>query len=163
MKHFHAYFDKDTPHTSYPSPPRLFPSYLLLYFLFIFYLPRCILPDFPHVSSLPFLSLNHRTTIINKTSTNVVELISKHVNFSVLADFGPDFSPRTRHTRKPTTETARPRLNTHQQTSWIYAMPRVYIVLYTCIYDWETNIYMYIYIYAFPKLAYRRRIYINIS
>ena len=45
------------------SSPGRFPSYrlliLLLYFLFIFYLPRCTLPDFPSVSSLaslPFLS-----------------------------------------------------------------------------------------------------------
>ena len=51
------------------SAPRWFPSYLLitviLHFLFIFYLPRCTLPDFHSVSalaSLPFLSCCHRTT-----------------------------------------------------------------------------------------------------
>ena len=51
------------------STPRRFPSYLiftlLLYFLFIFHLPRCTLPDFlsksPH-TSLPYLSCCHRTT-----------------------------------------------------------------------------------------------------
>ena len=44
-----------------------FPSYLLftflLYFLFIFYLPRCTQPDFPSVfslASLPFLPCCHR-------------------------------------------------------------------------------------------------------
>ena len=45
--------------TRVTSPPRRFPSYLLIYFLFIFYLSRCTLPDFPSVSSLasqPFLS-----------------------------------------------------------------------------------------------------------
>ena len=48
---------------------RRLPSYLLctlfLYFLFIFYLPRCTLPHFPSISSiasLPFLSCCHRTT-----------------------------------------------------------------------------------------------------
>ena len=48
---------------------RRFPSYLLLYSLFIFYLPRCTLPDFPSVSSLVsflaifiFLSLNNLYT-----------------------------------------------------------------------------------------------------
>ena len=44
------------------SAPRRFPSYLLLYFLFIFYLPRCTLPDFPSVSSpasLPVLPCCH--------------------------------------------------------------------------------------------------------
>ena len=51
------------------STPWRFPSYLLLalplYFLFIFYLPRCTLRDFPSVStqaSLLFLSCCHRTT-----------------------------------------------------------------------------------------------------
>ena len=45
------------------STPRRFPPYLLLtlllYFLFVFYLPRCTLPDFPSISPqafLPFLS-----------------------------------------------------------------------------------------------------------
>ena len=38
---------------------REFPSYLLpSYFLFILYLPRCTLPDFPSVSSLAFLPFN---------------------------------------------------------------------------------------------------------
>ena len=32
--------------------PRRFPFYLLLYFLFIFYLHRCTLPDFSFVSFL---------------------------------------------------------------------------------------------------------------
>ena len=48
------------------STPKRFPSYLLstllLYFLFIFYVTRYTLPDFPHVSSLaslPFLSCYH--------------------------------------------------------------------------------------------------------
>jgi len=48
------------------SPPRRLPSYLLLYF--IFYLPRCTLPDFSSVSSLvslPFLFCCHRTTKTN--------------------------------------------------------------------------------------------------
>ena len=56
------------------STPRRFPSYLLLtlllYFFFIFYLPRCTLQDFPSVSSLAFaifiLSKNNnssRTTL----------------------------------------------------------------------------------------------------
>ena len=47
------------------STPRRFPSYLLLCFLFIFYLPRYSLPDFHSISSLasmPFLSCCHQTT-----------------------------------------------------------------------------------------------------
>ena len=52
------------------STPRRFPSYLLLtlllYFLFIFYLPRCTLPDFPSVSSLTFLSF---WSCCNRTTT----------------------------------------------------------------------------------------------
>ena len=39
------------------STARRFPSYLLLYFLFILYLPRSTLPDFPSVSSLASLLL----------------------------------------------------------------------------------------------------------
>ena len=57
--------------TSKISTPRRFPSYLLLtlflYFLFIFYFPRCTLPDFLSTSShasLPFLSCCHRTTTL---------------------------------------------------------------------------------------------------
>ena len=47
------------------STPRRFPSYLLLYFLLIFYLPRFTVLDFQSVSSLgslPFLPCCHRTT-----------------------------------------------------------------------------------------------------
>ena len=51
------------------STPRRFPYYLLLtfllYFLLIFYLPHCTLPDFPSVSSqvsLPFLSCYRTAT-----------------------------------------------------------------------------------------------------
>ena len=44
------------------STPRRFPSHLLLYFLFIFYHPRCTLPDSSSVSSLPFLYCCHLTT-----------------------------------------------------------------------------------------------------
>ena len=43
---------------------------LLLYFLLIFYLPQCTLPDFPSVSALafmPFLSCCHVTTKTTKT------------------------------------------------------------------------------------------------
>ena len=53
------------------STPRRFSFYLLLtlliYFLSIFYLPQCNLPNFPSVASLahlPFLSCCHRTRII---------------------------------------------------------------------------------------------------
>ena len=48
------------------STPRQFPCYPLLYFLFIFSLLRCTLPDFPSVyspASLSFLSCCHLTTI----------------------------------------------------------------------------------------------------
>ena len=47
------------------STPRRLPSYLLLYFRFVFYIPRCTVPDFPSTSSqasLTFLSCCHRTT-----------------------------------------------------------------------------------------------------
>ena len=47
---------------------RRFPSYFFLYFLFIFYFPRCTLPYFSSVSSLsskPFLSCCHQTKTIN--------------------------------------------------------------------------------------------------
>jgi len=47
--------------------PRRFPTYLLLYLFFIFYLSRCTLTNFPSVSSLaslPFLSCYHRTTYV---------------------------------------------------------------------------------------------------
>ena len=36
-------------------------SVLFSYFLFICYLPRCILPDFPSVSSFPFLPCYHHS------------------------------------------------------------------------------------------------------
>ena len=53
------------PHSRVASPANLtstrFLSYLLLYFLFIFYLPRYTLPDFPSVF-FPFLSCCHLTT-----------------------------------------------------------------------------------------------------
>ena len=57
--------------TRVTSPPnsntggsRLIFSVLYSYFIFIFYLPRCTLPDFPSVSSLVFLPFLpcHRTT-----------------------------------------------------------------------------------------------------
>ena len=51
--------------TKVTSPSRRSPSHLLLYLLFIFYLPRFTLLFFPSVSSLaslPFLSCCHRTT-----------------------------------------------------------------------------------------------------
>ena len=48
------------------STARWFPSHLLLtlllHFLFIFYLPRCTLPDFPLVSFLPLLFCCLQTT-----------------------------------------------------------------------------------------------------
>ena len=56
-----------TIHSVLELTPRKFPFYLLmtflLYFLIIFCLPRCILPDFASISSLaslPFLSWCHR-------------------------------------------------------------------------------------------------------
>ena len=52
------------------SPPTFFwPA--LFYFLFIFHLPRCTLPDLPSVSSLAslrFLSCCHRTTTTTTTT-----------------------------------------------------------------------------------------------
>ena len=68
--------------TSQGSPPnsipRRFLSYLLLtlflYLFFIFYLPSCILPVFPSVSSLtslPFLSCWHRTTPLTLVRVNL--------------------------------------------------------------------------------------------
>ena len=52
-------------HLTRNSTARRFLSYLLLYFLLIFYLPRCTLLDFSSVSylaSLPFWTWCHRTT-----------------------------------------------------------------------------------------------------
>merc|ERR1719154_945076 len=60
------------------SSPRWFPSYLLLtlllYFIFIIYLPRCTLPNFPSVSSLAsllFLPCCHRTTTTHPYSLDL--------------------------------------------------------------------------------------------
>ena len=51
-----------------------FPSYLLstllLYFLFIFYFPRCTIPDFPSVSSLPFLTCHQTATDIDNCNSD---------------------------------------------------------------------------------------------
>ena len=82
------------------SPPnsttRRFPSYLLLtlllYLLFIFYLPRCTLPDFPSVSSLtslPFLSCCHQTTIVEKTSftINVIDNSTEYSDYKKVFGF----------------------------------------------------------------------------
>ena len=55
----------------------------LLYFLSIFYLPRCILPDFPSVSSLdslPFLSCCHRAT----TCMHIFFFIEGHIVLFIL-------------------------------------------------------------------------------
>ena len=73
------------------STPRLFPSYLLLYFRFIFYLPRWTLSDFPYISSLaslPFLSCFHGTTTtfgIAEISTIFVSFV--HHNFRLKGKF----------------------------------------------------------------------------
>ena len=80
-------------YTSPPNPtPRGFLSYLLLnlllYFLFIFHLPRCTLPDFPSVSSLaflPFFPCCHLITTSKFNSKTVSVLHSldpSHVSFS---------------------------------------------------------------------------------
>ena len=69
------------------STPRRLSSYLLLallpYFFFIFYLPRCSLPNFPSVSSLvslPLLSCCPRTTsVIFPLSTYHRAVKRKHV------------------------------------------------------------------------------------
>ena len=77
--------------SSVTSPPnstlRQFPSYLLLtlplYFIFIYYLTRCILPDSPSISSqasLPLLSCCHckknslKIDHFGETSTGSVKL-----------------------------------------------------------------------------------------
>ena len=49
------------------STPKRFPSYLLLYILFIIYLPWCTLSDFPSMTSqasLLFLSCHRTATLI---------------------------------------------------------------------------------------------------
>ena len=54
-----------SPLNSITDGSRLTFSVIFSYFLFIFYLPRCTLPDFPSVSSLaslPFLPCCHLTT-----------------------------------------------------------------------------------------------------
>ena len=69
--------------TRVTSPPNStatrFSSYLLLtlllYLFFIFYYPRCTLPDFSSVSSLasfPFLSCCHRTTTTTKLNCKTI-------------------------------------------------------------------------------------------
>ena len=59
------------------STPRRFSSYLLLYFLFIFYLPRCILPDFPSVSSLASLPF---FILLSSNNNKISILVSRHVS-----------------------------------------------------------------------------------
>ena len=69
MQHGFKDLNSQTRHYRLTDDPRRFSSYLLLtdllYFLFIFYLPWCTIPDFPSISSLislPFLFCCHRTT-----------------------------------------------------------------------------------------------------
>ena len=76
---------------------RRFPSYLLctllLYFLFIFCLFRCTLPNFPSVTSLaslPFLPCCHRTTtnvryeVLVCIMTSTYQHVMIHINICIM-------------------------------------------------------------------------------
>ena len=79
--------------TRVTSPPnsntggsRLIFSVLYSYFIFIFYLPRCTLPDFPSVSSLaslPFLSCCHRTTTERREPLGQTRITAQSIFFNL--------------------------------------------------------------------------------